>query len=154
MCRLQTVLVLVLAIAACDAWFISTITCSEALTSYCGDGADNNTVCAACPMYDEVLCNATQDPLLCHGNNINPCGDTTEPCDSSWGFNYGCYNGYCWSQCVGEGYGDGEWCYTAKRQPGPRVDYTCEEDIECLPTTLQGSIQCSGNCGPSGSIGK
>ncbi|XP_046575134.1 uncharacterized protein LOC124283150 [Haliotis rubra] len=154
MTKLQIVLVLVMSTVACDAWFMSTTTCSEALTSYCGDGADNITVCAACPLYDDVLCNATQDPLLCYGNNRSPCGDTTEPCDSTLGFNYGCYNGYCWSQCVGVDYGDQEWCYTAKRQHGPRVDYTCEEDSDCQPTTLNDSIMCSGNCGPTGSFGK
>ncbi len=57
--------------------------------------------------------------------------------------------GYCWGQCVGTQAGDQEWCYHAQRQLGPTVDYTCDDDSDCIIEGGLFVIKCSGECGQS-----
>lgn len=54
---------------------------------------------------------------------------------------YGCYKGYCWSECTGAGWPFYEWCYTTR---GSSQDYNyvkCNKNVKC-----KSSWNCAGSC--------
>ncbi|KAG2218768.1 hypothetical protein INT45_012988 [Circinella minor] len=67
---------------------------------------------------------------------------------------HGCYDGYCWSECLGFGHvanvvALNEWCYTTKGRSQDFNYVRCTTDEECCP-----SWSCAGACAasPSGPI--
>ena len=91
-------------------------------------------------MFSFLLLNLKIRTVLRITKGCPPCGNTAvQRCGR-----HGCYNGYCWSECLGISnfpFPGNDWCYTTQGRSQDFNYVECTNDEECCE-----SWSCAGSC--------